>query len=1704
MRQLGSWQIRGTRQTTRVLVMLAVVAIGWVLPKSSTADESVFRAGASVIDISPRSLPAIRNGGFFEQSFNRVDGSLHARSLVLADGRETIVICVVDSCMFPIDVCDAIKAEVNRRIGIPNNRILISATHTHSAPSTMDLCLGTRCDTAYTPYVILRVADGIVAAHQNLTPAKAGHAAVDAHAFTNCRRWILRGDRMGSDPFGDKTIRAMMHPGYQNPNYVGPAGPIDPQLSLLSIVSAADGTPLCVLANFSMHYFGAGGGFSPDYFGDVAKLLEDQLGGDGAMVGIMSQGTSGDLHWMDYSQPKRADFNRAKYSAGLAKIAVDAQRKIKHRSDITLAMAEKRISIRRRLPSAERLVWAKSLNEKRGDRRPKDRPEVYAEQATWIAENEETEVVLQSVRIGDVGITAIPNEVYGITGLKLKAQSPLPATFNMELANGAAGYIPPPEQHSLGGYTTWPARTAGLQRQAEPTIVDALLELLEQVSGKPRRPLRVHDGPYAQAIIADRPVAYWRCEEMAGRVAEDRGRKHPASLEDGIALHLPGVRRQGGGVSETPESESPFTGNQVNRAFHFAGGRMRSDDLGLGKSYSASMWFWNALPPETKPVTAYLFSRGTDGDSKALGEHLGIGGSHRDTPPGVLFFYTGNEIGKVASGKTQLSTRDWHHVTVVRNDRQLTVYLDGKPEIETELDWTVSDPRKLPLFIGGRCDRLFGLEGKMDEVAMFDSALTSKQVADHFRASERVAAKPPLPKPDSPPLSTSDSLERIHVPEDFSVALVAAEPLLKDPVAIDWDSDGRLWVVEMADYPLGLDGLGKPGGRVRVLSDSNKDGQYDSSYLFAEGLNFPNGLLIWRDGVIVSAAPDILFLKDTNGDGKADHREVLLSGLQEGNQQLRANGLRWGLGNWVHVASGGHHGKYGLKTKIRSTRTKLDIAIGSRDFRFRPDTGEVQPQSGPTQFGRNRDDWGRWFGTQNSHPLWHYVLPDHYLKRNPHHVALAVRQQLFPTNPPVYPASSLQKRYHNFQQANRFTSACSGMIYRDRLLFGDADDITHSLVCEPFQNLVQHLALKPDGATFTAQRVGGEDETDFFASEDRWCRPVMARTGPDGALWVVDMYRYMIEHPQWLPPEGKAELLPHYRLGEERGRIYRVVRSGRKDDLNDSGTLSELDTAGLVASLETSNGWRRDKVHQMLLWKNDPAAIPLLEQLVQTSDNPFARLHAMCILDGLGALTPAVITVGLSDEHAGVLENAIRLAESQSFQSVAAQLKEAANCADAKVQKQLALSLGAWADPEAGQLLADLLVRHGDDRWIVAAAFSSSLPHLSVLSQRLALAKIDNHREVVQQLLQIAIGAKDRAAIAALLASSLQRGEDPPSEENYRLLTLFLDVAESNGTSVDKMALKRLENGSSDPLSELLRSLEQVFDQASFPVGEASETPSGLIARAEFLTRSRDHRDRGIALLQDQLVETNSEHQFQQLLGALRGSGDARVPEILFESWPAWSPGFRLRAIDVLLSRRSWTIAMIHAVKSKQISAIDFDPTRLMQLIKHGNDQVRQLAMGAFEQSADRPSRSKLVQQYRGVLQMTGSTSNGLVVYKKSCASCHRHGELGHQVGPGLKSVVDHSAEKILTNILDPNLDIQPGYRAYGCLLQSGELLFGLIASENATGVVFKLTDGKLRTVLRRDIDTLKNSGVSLMPENLESTMTKQEIADIIAFLRHK
>lgn len=681
----------------------------------SVADEPALRAGAAAVDVSPRTLPCVVNGGFLQATSDQVRDRLFARCLVLDDGATRLAICVVDSCMMPRELIDRAKALASEATGIPTGRMLISATHTHTAPAAMG-ALGSSADADYVEYLPGRIAEAIAQAAARLRPARVGWAVVDDSEHTHCRRWIRRPDRLLADPFGVANVRANMHPGYENPDVVGPSGPVDPGLSVLALQSP-EGEPIALLANYSMHYFGTSP-VSADYYGRFCEAVARRLGAGPGFVAMMSQGTSGDQHWMDYGRPKR-DPSIDDYAEAVARKALEAYQTITYRDHAPLAMAESTLRLRRRVPDAARLAWARPLVEAMGDRPPKDLAEVYAREAIYLHDEPERELKLQAIRVGELGIAAIPDEVYALTGLKLKAMSPLRPTFTIELANGSEGYIPPPEQHALGGYTTWPARTAGLEVQAEPRIVEAVLGLLEAVSGRTRLGPAEPNGPYASAILEARPAAYWRLGDLAGSSARDAsGSGRAAELEPGVALALPG-----------PVS-SAFSGpDAVNRAIHCAGGRLKADVDGLGDRYSLEFWFWNGLPNDARPTTGVLACLACGDDP---GVQLGLVGIEQAPAAGRLFLVDG-EAGAPRVGERPIEPRTWHHVALVSDGATVHVYLDGRLEIEAPRPPARHAPRLL--LLGGRPDGTSGLEGKLDEVALFDRALDADEVASHLRSA---------------------------------------------------------------------------------------------------------------------------------------------------------------------------------------------------------------------------------------------------------------------------------------------------------------------------------------------------------------------------------------------------------------------------------------------------------------------------------------------------------------------------------------------------------------------------------------------------------------------------------------------------------------------------------------------------------------------------------------------------------------------------------------------------------------------------------------------------------------------------------------------------------------------------------------------------------------------------------------------------------
>ncbi len=671
-----------------------------------------FLAGAAMIDVTPDKLPVFVNGGMTSRSLDKVKTPVHARAIAMSDGKEQLVIVVVDSCMMGRVLLDDVKALTKLRTGIPTDRILISATHTHSAPSCMG-ALGTDADPNYVPFLRDKLAEVIAAAQAGLQPARIGFAKAQAPESTALRQWIRRPDRIDTDPFGNKTVRANMHAGANWDDAVGEAGPEDPELSLIS-VQTRDGKPLAVLANFSMHYF-SDVDISADYFGLFAEGLKQRIAPDGSFVGIMSHGCSGDIWRRDYTKPEIWDpaLTIDAYTNGLLEIATNALKGIQYRDDVAIAMAEKRMTLKYRVPNKQLLEWSQRIVKDMGDRLPTTTEEVYAREQILLHEAQQTEIVVQALRVGDIGIATTPNETYAITGLKIKAASPLPHNMVIELANGGDGYIPPSEMHPFGGYNTWAARSAGLEVLAEPRITQAAIALLEQVSGKSRRTHDLPLGVAAETIKSMKPAAWWRLNEFTGPIAADASGNHRhATYEAAVTYYLEG-----------PQSAAFCGPDATNRAPHFVSGRLRSLGSGLSARYSISLWVWNGMPNDGREVSGWFYSRDHDHGLSAFGEHLGVGGTSRHT--GKLIFQQGQMTDKVLVGKTEIPRWVWSHVVLVRDGEKLQVYLNGRLEIDgTAAAVTINE-----LLFGGRSDNEANWEGRLDEIAIFDRALTAQEAA---------------------------------------------------------------------------------------------------------------------------------------------------------------------------------------------------------------------------------------------------------------------------------------------------------------------------------------------------------------------------------------------------------------------------------------------------------------------------------------------------------------------------------------------------------------------------------------------------------------------------------------------------------------------------------------------------------------------------------------------------------------------------------------------------------------------------------------------------------------------------------------------------------------------------------------------------------------------------------------------------------------
>ena len=938
---------------------------------------------------------------------------------------------------------------------------------------------------------------------------------------------------------------------------------------------------------------------------------------------------------------------------------------------------------------------------------------------------------------------------------------------------------------------------------------------------------------------------------------------------------------------------------------------------------------------------------------------------------------------------------------------------------------------------------------------------------------------------DLPPPKTPDESRRsIRLPNELQVELVAAEPLIVDPVAFDWGPDGRLWVVEMRDYPSGMDGRGRPGGRVKVLTDRDGDGRYDEASVFLDDIPFPTGVKVWRDGVLITAAPNIIYAEDRDGDGRADLRRTLYAGFGTGNQQHRVNGLRYGLDNWLYVGNGQSHGK------VRSEVTGRVVSVSGRDLRIRPDTGELEDQSGATQFGRSMNDWGDWFGGSNSLPCWHYVLDEHYLRRNPHLRSGSTRRDICvpPGAAPVYPASRTLTRFNDFDKVDRFTSACSPMFFGSHLLGDEYDG--NLFVCEPVHNLVYRGIVRPVGYSFRATRGPREAASEFLASTDNWSRFAMVRTGPDGALWIADMYRFVIEHPEWIPMRWQRKL--DVRAGDDAGRIYRIVPRGKT--IGAVPRLDRLDPKQLVERLGDANRQIRLMAQQLLLWHKDVSVVPGLRDMVRHDARPLGRLHALYTLDGLEALDDATLLAALHDTKPGVVRHAVRLAEPRLDRNpkLLAAVVRLVDTPSPRLRQQLAYSLGAAKQGAAARALGDLLAAHGDDPILRTSALSSLHAHNVKAVVETVYARRAGQRgssalliELLQQ--SIAFGAKE--ATSQYYARFVER---PGADRVKR----FEDVARF----LDAFAAMRVswETRLAPPMRG---EIEATIAGARKEIAAEGRDERFTLAAMRLLGRQQAARLDDLKRLGRLLRPQLSQRVQQAAILRLAATGDRNVGSVLLDAWRQLSPARREDVLDVLFSRKTWTSQLLAAIESGRVGPNDLSAARESMLRHHHDAELRRRAEKVLRTTRD--DRREVVQRYLDALaNRHGDAVRGKSVFAKRCASCHRLEDAGHAVGADLLALTDRSTPFLVTAILDPNRAVEDRFQSYVVATTDGRVLSGLLADETGNSLVLLDQDAKRHEVLRRDVDEIAATGKSLMPEGLEKDLSEQDLADVIAYLQ--
>ncbi len=951
--------------------------------------------------------------------------------------------------------------------------------------------------------------------------------------------------------------------------------------------------------------------------------------------------------------------------------------------------------------------------------------------------------------------------------------------------------------------------------------------------------------------------------------------------------------------------------------------------------------------------------------------------------------------------------------------------------------------------------------------------------------------------PRIPATAPKDTLKTFKLAPGFKLELVASEPMIRSPVAVDFDEDGRMYVAEFPEYNQHGNPKFKERGAIKVLEDTDNDGVYDKVSTLAE-LDSPVALACWDGGVFVGAVPHIWYLKDTKATGKADVKKIIYTGFgRDKAGEAMLNSFRWGLDNRFHVSTSAAGGS----VKSAEAKDAQVFNVKGHGFLFDPRTLKFELVAGSSQHGMSMDDWGRKFTCDNSNPAHVLMYDGRYLLKNPYVQAPPPMLNIHGTNQAKYlkrvspnePWRTVRTRLRlqkivpgpieTGEVSGHFTGTTGVTVYR-----GDAFPAEHRgtlFVGEVSNNLVYHAKLESNGLALKASRF--EKDIEFLASTDNWFRPAQFANAPDGTLYVIDHYREIVETIESIPPLILKHL--HIESGVNHGRIYRVVPDGFKR--RQQPRLSKATTAELVKLLKHPNGWHRDTAARLLYQRQDPAAAPLLHIMAKESQAPLDRLHALYALQGMGALRDShLFTSLLWVNEPRLREHALRLSEhtldesNQQFFLTHFVEKEK----DPHVKYQLAFSLGArprssWVARELGTLA----LNEAHDPWMRLAILTSAHGLRGSLFSRLHSAPIRESPEgkVLLHALAVQIGAANQADELAEFLKVIDRGLPSDLKMNREFLASLM-------SKLPAKSRDRIQNGKSGAIfKELVADAIKTSSDEKQPVAERISAVRTL-GLAEF-DKVKPNFTEFLKFRQPEAVQRAALEtmvRFEQE-GAMR---------LVIDAWPSLSPQVRATAAETLFARPASIHAFLDAVEKGTIKTGEIDPARIQLLQVFADAKIRGRAEKLFK-GTKLSARKDVVAAYQKSLDLKGDLANGKEIFKKNCAACHRIDGVGEQIGAELGAIKDRGADFILLNVLDPNREVLPKFITYYVQTDAGRTLTGMITAETATSITVRRPDGTSETILRVNIEELRSTGMSFMPEGLEKTINHQEMADLIAFL---